>query len=281
MTRWYWVVLILWIAWVGSMVGARLFPPAQTEVIFFQVGQGDATLLRSQGQTLFVDVGPRVLSFDAGQRLLAPQLRSRGITEIDALVLTHPDLDHIGGLRGVRDQFRIHSVWINRTFQEHPVLLRELTRAGIDFSTIRWIDTETPLALGSYRVTLFPPQTSGEDNDRSIVIRADGNGVAVLLTGDLDADSETLLPLPLVQNVDLLKAGHHGAQSSTSDWLLDQTRAAQCVFSVGRTNPFGHPAPETLRRLELRGIRTWRTDRNGTTVCSPRPNGWSCNSETS
>ncbi len=88
MSRWFGVVLVLWIAWVGSMVGARLFPPPQTEVIFFQVGQGDATLLRSQGQTLLVDVGPRVLSFDAGQRLLAPQLRARGITEIDALVLT-------------------------------------------------------------------------------------------------------------------------------------------------------------------------------------------------
>ncbi len=65
--------------------------------------------------------------------------------------------------------------------------MRELTRAGIDLSTIRWIHTETPLALGDFSVTLFPPQTTGEDNDRSIVIRAEGNGAAVLLTGDLDA----------------------------------------------------------------------------------------------
>ena len=109
--------------------------------------------------------------------------------------------------------------------------------------------------------------TQGSENDRSLVLRLDWRGISLLLTGDLGAAGEAVLlarSLPL--RATILKVGHHGSRYSSSEPFLDAIRPALAVVSVGPRNPFRHPAPETLRRLQATGARVYRTDRDGAVV---------------
>jgi competence protein ComEC len=238
-------------------------------ITFVDVGQGDATLVElPEGHRLLVDggpAGPRRL--DVGRHVLAPLLWNRAATRLDLVALSHSDPDHSGGLRAILRDFRVDRFWDNGHWgpgSEPTRFALEAARASrhrAGMGDRHW--------LGSALLTVLHPDAGaqGSENDRSLVLRLDWRGISLLLTGDLGAAGEAVLLArspPL--RATILKVGHHGSRNSSTEPFLDAIRPVLAVISVGPRNPFRHPAPETLRRLQVIGARVYRTDRDGAVV---------------
>ncbi len=205
-------------------------PVGGLEVVFFDVGQGDAALVQHpDGRRWLIDGGH--------SRRLVSALRRRGIYRIDRVYASHGDADHAGGLPAVLCDLDIDTLVVGRL-------------AGHERSV------EAALRCG---VTLRLEPTAGEgSNDGSLAVRVESPWGDVLFTGDLTASEEQRLGPAAV-----LKVPHHGARDSSSDALLDRVRPGLAILSVG-PNRYGHPHPETLLRYAIRGIPLLRTDQDGT-----------------
>ncbi len=242
-------------------------------LIAFDVGQGDSTLVQFPDRsTLLVDAGGTPFgstAFDIGERVLAPALWARGLRGLDGLVITHGDPDHIGGAPAVLDDFRPGRVWQGIPVPGHAALDAVLDRAiaaGAGIDDRRRGET---LRFGEVVVrVLHPPAPDWERprvrNDDSIVLDVRYRDVSILLLGDVGAAVEReIIPLLLPAPIRILKAGHHGSRTSTSQEFLDALRPQIAIISCGRGNTFGHPAPDVLQRLEAIGADIYRTDRDG------------------
>jgi beta-lactamase superfamily II metal-dependent hydrolase len=236
-------------------------------VFFLDVGQGDATLVQtSQGFEALVDGGRK----SAGQGVLA-FLHRRGVTELEALVATHADADHIGGLIAVLEDeaLQVESVLYNgypgdtQTWAEFV--------AAVQAEGLALVPAQRPALLpweGLPAAVLNPPAglPDPDQNQASIVLRLEAGPFHLLLPGDIDQTVEDGLLMngdPL--QADLLKVAHHGSQNSSSEAFLAAVDPAQAVISVGQ-NPYGHPDPEALARLGAIGAQVWRTDWHGVVV---------------
>jgi competence protein ComEC len=233
--------------------------PAHPEVVFLDVGQGDAILLRGpSGEVVLVDGGP-------DSAVLRRALLARGIKRIDLLIVSHGHADHTAGLAGIGEWASVGRVWHNGDGGETlESLVAEMQAAGVP--------VEVPgqgweAEVGSFRIeVLGPVRRYASPNDGSLVLRVRAAGVAVLLAGDIEAIAQADLG-PLV--ADVLKVPHQGAATSDLEWLVScAPRVA--VISVG-PNQFGHPAPEVVAALEAAGATVHRTDLEGdvTVVLGP------------
>jgi len=239
----------------------------------FDVGQGDSTLLQFPDRsTLLVDAGGTSFgstAFDVGERVLAPALWARGLRTLDRLVITHGDPDHIGGASAILGDFHPGRVWHGIPVPGHAALDAFLDRAmaaGARVDERRRGDT---LRFGEVDVRiLHPPAPDWERprvrNDDSIVLDVRYRDVSILLMGDAGAAVEReIIPLLQPAPIRILKVGHHGSRTSSSQALLDVLRPQIAIISCGRGNTFGHPAPDVLQRLEAIGATVYRTDRDG------------------
>ncbi len=236
-----------------------------TRVVFLSVGQGDSTLLRSGDWVMLVDVAARTDDFDAGERLVAPALRSMGVRRIDCLVLTHPDSDHVGGLEAVASRFAIGRVVVSRAFRNDPEMLDALGRARIGPDQVLWVEGVWRAQIGEATVTIAaPPWWRGiEPNEASLFVRIDAGGGSIGMTGDAASEVEDMMADVIDLDVDVLKAGHHGSRRSTSTAFLESTSPTHVVVSCGRMNPYGHPATAMVERVREYGAPMLRTDRDG------------------
>ncbi len=263
----------------AAVLGATLWPwvrPADgsLRVTFLDVGQGDAALVElPDGRRLLVDGGPGgERRFDVGERVVAPFLWNRAVSTLDAVVMTHADPDHAGGLAAILRRFHVRELWDNglpdraadeiRGLAERQGTLRRRLIAGDRI----WLGS-TPIT------TLNPPATplarsprgpASDENNNSLVLRLDWGLASVVLTGDIEQEAEAALVAgrrPLAHLV--LKVAHHGSRYSTTEEFLREGRPAVAVISVGRRNPFSHPTPEVMERLARAGVKTYRTDRDG------------------
>jgi competence protein ComEC len=270
---------VRWTVATGAACAAFLGLPAVAastdagalEIHFIDVGQGDAVAIRTPADRwILVDAGPRDEGFDAGERRVLPFLRSRGAERVEALVLTHPHADHVGGAPAVLGALPVGRVIDPGLPAGTPWYLDALRAA--EARRVPWSEAREgrTLALDGVVVEFLWPRPGSLDfvadaNKISAVIRVRFGGFSALLTGDAGEEEEAAI---LARNpglrAQLLKAGHHGSRTSTSAALLDAVRPGLVVISAGRRNRYGHPAPETLRRLEARGIAVARTDREGT-----------------
>ena len=244
-------------------------------VTFLDVGQGDAILVElPEGPRLLVDGGPAgARRLDVGERVLAPFLWNRPALRLDAVAVSHSDPDHSGGLRAVLTRFRVGELWENgRWGPGSEETLRAAERSG---ACRRTLVAGQRMWLGSALVTVLNPdgtQSLDEpppkgENEESLVLRLDWRGFSLLLTGDLGRPGEErVLASHAPVRALALKVGHHGSRFSSTDEFLAATRAAVAVISVGARNPFRHPTPEALGRLEAAGARIYRTDRDGAVV---------------
>lgn len=234
---------------------------ADLTVSYIDVGQGDAALVQCDGHNMLVDAGTNAST----ERLLS-YLDGIGATSYDLVVGTHPHEDHIGGLDKVVEQFDVANVWMprvqadTRTFED---VLLAIKAKGLRITSPAPRDT---FELGGATVTALAPIGSSyaETNDYSIVLRIDYGGTSFLFTGDAEETSENeMLAAGAHLKADVLKVGHHGSRSSTTDMFLDTTDPGYAVISCGADNSYGHPHAETLQKLDAKGIRILRTDRRG------------------
>ncbi|GMR14165.1 MAG: DNA internalization-related competence protein ComEC/Rec2 [Gemmatimonadota bacterium] len=292
-TRFAVVVLGLAGGWIGSPIVGSWAGGDSVEFFFLDVGQGDAIVIRSpKGRWILVDAGPRSRSFDAGRRVVVPFLRRHGVRRLEALILTHPDLDHMGGAAAVIENLNVGVVVDPATAvakEEYATLLSAAASVGASWMGAR---AGTRFDLDGVSVTILAPEaagtgagrTAGEDlvasgapidaNERSVVLELRYGAFRAILTGDAPTSVERRLIAGAASGpLQLLKVGHHGSATSTSADALEVWRPAVAVISVGARNRYRHPAREVTDRLERAGAWILRTDRDGTISLRGRKDG--------
>jgi competence protein ComEC len=248
------------------------------EVVAIDVGQGDAILLRSpRGRWLLVDAGPSAgVGADPGAHPVVRALRARGVRRLEALVLTHADLDHIGGAADVLSALDVAVVYdpaLPAGKADYAEVLDVAAQAGVP-----WVPARAGRRIdfdGAVVEVLHPADpvaTDVETNEASVVLRVSWGAFDALLTGDAYKATERRIAGSL-EGLELLKVGHHGSDTSTDSLLLAHSGARIALISVGRFNRYGHPAPEVLGRLERAGVSVYRTDESGTISIRGEPDG--------
>ncbi len=249
-------------------------PTGRLELVVFDVGQGDAILVRfPNGLSMLVDAGGFSDGrFDVGERVVAPALRALGILRLDILAITHAHQDHMGGAAAILEQFSPGALWLGAMPDGHAGLERLERAASENGVTVLRPLAGATLRLGGSRVQVLHPgpgPRSGPRNDDSLVLHLRHGRRAALLTGDLEATGEDLvLGRPISTAADFLKVAHHGSASSSTRRFLGRVEPEIAVISVGGRNPWGHPDPAILGRLAERGAVVYRTDRNGAVAVS-------------
>ncbi len=230
--------------------------PSEFEVYFIDIGQGDATLIRaSNGETLLIDGG-------RSKTRIRERLTNLGITDLDAILATHPDSDHIAGLVEVFDLYEVERFYWNgqvHDTQTYRDLMAAAEAEGAAITISRRGDT-IPLGGLSLQV-LHPSSLSGDSNIDSIVVLLSCGTVEILLTGDAEiASEEEMLAAAVLVDIEILRVGHHGSRTSTSAAFLTATSPEIGVISAGLDNQYGHPHQEVVDRLTAAGVELWYTD---------------------
>jgi len=236
-------------------------------VDFLDVGQGDSILIRYGSKCILVDASTR----EWGEEVTR-QLSSRGIIEITAVIATHPHSDHIGGLSEVINSFAVKSVYMPgtaHTTRDYSNLLDAIEARQAEIIVPEPLDV---LDLGGgVSITFLSPASDNEYDDLnnvSIVARLDSPWGSVMLTGDAETPvEETLLQdarTTRLLDCDVLKAGHHGSSTSTSEDFLTAVSPDYAIISCAVGNDYGHPHRETVAILEEYGVEMLRTDISGT-----------------
>ncbi|PLR78093.1 DNA internalization-related competence protein ComEC/Rec2 [Bacillus sp. V3-13] len=259
------------------------------EVTFIDVGQGDSTLiiLPNDRGTYLIDTGGTVRfgetekwrrrkePFEVGRDVLVPFLKSKGIRQIDKLVLTHGDADHIGGVLSLIEDIKVAEILMPRA-PDRAELERQVIAAAVKKKVSIKMATEGmgwSKGTAAFQIISPDPAAPFERNNSSIVIRAHIGGLDWLFTGDLEAEGEELLLRKYPDlHADVLKAGHHGSKTSTSAPFINQLQPKAAIISAGRKNRFGHPHAEVVSRLEGRNIKIFRTDQQGAITYTFRGN---------
>lgn len=255
-----------------ASAGRRSAVPPRVSVL--DVGQGQAVLLQSGAEAVLVD-GGGFRDFDLGGRVLLPALAAMGVRRLQAVTLSHADLDHCQGLLQLATYLTVDEIWSGAAWPESTCWRRLRTVPGLTWRLLRPGDRAE---VGEWRLTaLHPPSHwQAEDNDRSLVLRAVARGLRVLLPGDLQSRGERRLVAavpPGSLRSDLLVVPHHGSRTSSSSRLLDAVDPRLAIVSAGVANRYHHPAPQVLLRLAERRIRVLRTDRDGLVVVTAQGQG--------
>ncbi len=219
------------------------------------VGQGQCVLLQSKGRTYMVDCGGS--SDKIAANVAATHLHSQGIFRIDGIILTHYDKDHVGGLTYFLERVAADTVYLPNV-DDCPLALPsgQITEK---------VEALKEILFGKAKLTMIPGRTGEVDNETSTCILFQAEKCDILITGDRATAGEAyLLEQYDVPDLEILVAGHHGANTSTKDELLDRTSPEIVAISVGENNRYDHPGILTLLRLQARGCRILRTDLHGT-----------------
>jgi Predicted hydrolase (metallo-beta-lactamase superfamily) len=240
---------------------------SELKVHFLDVGQADCIFIElPNGQNMLVDSGN-----NADEATIKHYLSARSVTKLDYFITTHPHEDHIGSADAVVSSFEIGVVYApkvstnTKTFEN---FFNAVKKMGMKI--------KAPEA-GSYilndnnklSVQVLAPINSDyeELNDYSIVLKLKYGNVSFLLEGDAESVSENeMIAGKYELKADVLKVGHHGSTSSTSQAFLDKVNPQYAVISVGKDNDYGHPAQETLTKLSNAGVQVYRTDKSGTII---------------
>ena len=249
---------------LGGWLGYRGQEP--TTLTFLAVGQGDCAVLQHGGRTVLIDAGPRVGGFDAGERIVVPRLRAMGVERVDLVVLTHPDMDHVGGTPAILRAHPEARVAMSAEYRDDPEMRQHLKDWRLDPGRVTWIPKEARAEVGPVRLQFYsPPYDQGQDsNVGSTFLRiTTPEGASAVLTGDAPWEAELQSMRGRDWTAQVLKAGHHGSRGSSAPAFLRAVRPSWLVVSCGRENMYGHPAPEVLQRAEEVGAEVARTDQEG------------------
>lgn len=240
-------------------------PDQKLRLNFLDVGQGDATFVKTPGgNNLLIDGGPsRKVLASLGKKL------SFWDRTFDYAILTHPDLDHYLGLIPVAKRYGVKKFIMNGDTKDHPAFhalmetLRE-EKIAVEFAKR---DSRITLPDGSALDFLWPEDLTFERasrgaNKRALVFTLTANSKKILFPADIDEEVEKALA-SLAPDVDVLKVAHHGSKTASTKKFLEKIRPEIAVISVGK-NRYGHPHPQALKRLTEAGVQVYRTDTQGT-----------------
>ncbi len=255
--------------------------PGHLEVTILDVGQGDSLFVVSPaGRTMLIDGGGAFQGFpdreehlgpDPGEDAVSPYLWSRGFKKLDVVALTHAHQDHIGGLAAILENFPVGRLWIGREIASPALARLEEIAHRKNISIEHEIKGPAFSWDGADGAFLWPEISPSEavssaKNNDSLVLRLHYGERSILLPGDAEKQAEYSI---LAENsadalrADVLKVGHHGSKNSTMPEFLAAIHPSVAIISAGLDNPYGHPSPELLARLEQAGVRVLRTDRDG------------------
>ena len=249
-----------------AALAIHLTGPARDDtlrVTFLAVGHGDAVVLSSGGMHALIDGGGVPNGADTGRRYVLPFLRQQRIERLDLAALSHAHPDHALGLISTLEEVPTARLWLPAEVEPGP-LVEDLLDAASG-AVVEEQEAGAPgLRLGAAQLEVLGPpldrsQLEGE-NDRSVVILVRHGEVSFLLTGDLEEAGEAALQ---VGPVTVVKAAHHGSDTSSTQALVDRTRPRHVVFCVGRHNRFDFPRADVVRRWTAAGARCHRTDLDG------------------
>lgn len=247
------------------------------EVTFIDVGQGDSIFIRLPFHrgTYLIDTGGQLEfqqeewmkkrnNFEVGNDIIVPFLKSKGISVIDKMVLTHSDADHISAASTIIEKISLKQILISPNSWEKPLMLNTIEKARrkkipveIAKDGMRWSNQS-----GAFQF-VYPFDNEYKGNNDSLVILADVGGKRWLFTGDLEEAGEKELISNHKFEIDILKIGHHGSKSSSSEMFIDQLKPKFAIISAGKSNRYGHPHKEVLKILADHRIQVFRTDQNG------------------
>lgn len=247
------------------------------KISFIDVGQADSILIQCDNQNMLIDAGN-----NDDDKLVEKFLRDNGVNKIDYVIGTHPHEDHIGGLDYIINKFDIGNVLMpkktatTKTFKDVVKALNEkglkpiAPGVGYNFN------------VGKAKATVLAPQKEYEDtNDASIVIKLDYMNNSFIFTGDAEAISEKdIINSKVNLKADVLKLGHHGSRTSTSEEFLKKVNPKYAIITCGKNNDYGHPHKETLEKLNKFNIPFYRTDEQGTIILTSDGSNISFNKDT-
>ena len=253
-------------SWTGVLRGDA---KPRLDVVFLDVGQGDATLISTPGGAqVLVDAGLRSPYVDEGERTLLPHLHRYGIGRLDALVLTHADADHIGGARSLLTAVEVARLVTNGQDGESDLwadVLHVADSLGVPVQPVSAGDTLAVDPAVRFRI-LGPPGPMSSPNDASVVLRIEHGTTRWLLTGDAEVAGEAALVGRFGAHLgaDVVKVGHHGSRTSSTAALVAAVGQPEiAVVSVARRNRYGLPNAEPLARWAEAGADLLHTSAEG------------------
>ncbi|HET7272566.1 MAG TPA: ComEC/Rec2 family competence protein [Rubrobacter sp.] len=245
-------------------------PSGSLSVSFIDVGQGDGVLVQAGGESYLIDAGrpeegPSVVDF----------LRSRGVEELDGIVVSNPDADHIGGFLDVFDAFPVETVFVSgdpNSTLTYNAFLRGVRDEGATTEVLR---AGMRMDWAGVQADVIGPPTDAEGglfseiNDNSVAILLTYGTARILLAGDAEANEEEYMANgPYTGPLTILKVTHHGSNTSSTPLFLSRFPPKVAVIQCGVDNPYGHPTPETLDRLGRAGAKVFRNDEDGDVIAT-------------
>lgn len=254
-------------ALAGFAVGAHRSTGTEPTLAVLDVGQGDSILLRDRALAILID-GGGWRHGDLGGRVLLPALLAEGVRRLDAVVMTHPDVDHCQGLVDLSSYLHVGEIWTAPGWPAEGCAGELFASPG---ARVRTFVAGARGRVGRWRLAVLGPspeeaaKAGSAENELSLILTAEVFGRRVLLTGDVERVGEIhLLDQPRESlRSDVLKVAHHGSRTSSAGFLLDAVDPRWALISVGPKNPYYHPSPEVLERFAGRNLRVLRTDRDG------------------
>ncbi len=256
--------------------GEETNPPVinpEIRVYFIDVGQGDSILIDSGTYEVLIDAGqksPGVVAY-IGQYVDGP---------LEAMIATHTDADHIGGLADVLENFQLQQIWLNgytatsKTYQGFMGAVNAEEGTGAE---VKYVKRGDEISIGKLNFSVVnPPDVLFNDaNNNSIVLRLEYGNIAFLFSGDAEKEAEnSMVDSGDELQAQILKAGHHCSRTASSESYLLAVKPEIVICMLGEGNKFGHPHQETVTALEDIGAKIYRTDQSGTITVSTDGNSY-------
>lgn len=232
-------------------------------ISYIDVGQGDAAYIKVNGNDILIDAGPR-----SNSKELLEQLKAKNIDDFELVIATHPHEDHIGGMVDVFKEYEVKAFYspkITHTTKTYENLVKAVKDEGLKTKELKG-GMVIDLGEGA-KFEVFTPQKSEyeELNDYSPIMKLSFGDTSYLFTGDAEklAEEEALAKYKTSLDSDVIKFGHHGSSSSSSNAFIEAVSPKYGIISCAKDNKYGHPHRETLDIIKKYNIKTFRTDTDG------------------